>query len=215
MMLLITERTASFGRLAVRFHESGIFSFVCHFDNALFYCEEKDTGGVIIDCRYDLPRGEALCEILRDRYPDLPIAALVPENAIPNMPATRIVVDCEKETLYEELLDFCTHACGWNATRLSTYELLLDKDPLQTRYMGYPLQLSDRQHVILRCLFYRMPKPTSADDLLSLCYPDAPVRVENIRVQIARINQQAYEIDPRPLIVHIRNQGYRLRQGIV
>ena len=215
MLILITQRTASFRRLAVRLSVNGVFTYVCPFETARFYCDRKDTGGVIVDCVDSLPVGEALCEVLRDTYPDLPIAALVPPNSIPNMPATRMITDCEREVLFEELLHFCTHTCGWSTVSLSTHALTVGNDPDGTRYMGYRLCLSPRQHIILRCLFYRSPTLTPIDDLMSLCYPEGVQSVSNLAVQINRINERAKKIDPRPLIVSCRNRGYRLRDGIL
>ena len=215
MLILITQRTSSFRRLAVRLSVNGVFSYVSSFEAARFICEKKDTGGVVLDCTQSLPMGEKLCESLRNEYPDMPIAAIVPLGSIPNMPATRILTDCDKDTLLEELMDFCTRACGWSTERLSTYHLTVNDRPDDTRYMGYRLPLSVRQHIILRCLFYRAPKPTTVDDLMSLCFPEGVQSGSNLAVQIKRINDRAKRIDHRPLIVFCYGEGYRLRDGIL
>jgi len=81
--------------------------------------------------------------------------------------------------------------------------------------MRYRMPLSPKEHEILRCLFYRWPRATTAEDLLALCYPEGGKAKENVAVQIGRINQRAKSIHPRPLIVFQRNTGYRLRNGIV
>ena len=80
--------------------------------------------------------------------------------------------------------------------------------------MGYPLPLSQTEHRILRCLFYRSPHLTSAIDLMSLCYPLGEQSISNLAVQIRRINERASKIDPRPLIVNVYGKGYVLREDL-
>ena len=79
--------------------------------------------------------------------------------------------------------------------------------------MGYPLPLSPRESTILRCLLYRYPHLTPTDELMSLCFPDERINIENLFVHISVINQRAMKIDPRPLIVNTYGKGYRLRDG--
>ena len=117
--------------------------------------------------------------------------------------------------IFEHALDFCITDCNWRRKPLSTFALTVGDVPEATLYMGYRLPLSPKEHTILRCLFYRSPYETSADDLLSLCYPTEPVKRENLTVLIARINRKASLIDPNPLIVNRYGKGYRLRDGIL
>ena len=215
MLVLISERTVWFKDLAVRLNTHGIFLYICPYETAEFFCEKKDTGGVFLDCAPSLADGEAMCAKLHATYPDMPIAALIPQNSIPDLFATRLIRECNKEQIFEELLDFCIGSCGWSTETLSTYALTIGNDPAKTRYMGYPLPLTARQHVILRCLFYRSPDVTSTDDLMELCYPEGVQHINNLAVQIHNINLAAAKIDPRPLIVNVFNTGYRLRDGIV
>lgn len=196
-------------------NKRGIYFYVCPYETALFFCEEKDTGGVLLDCLTDLEQGERLCRQLRERYPDMPIAALIGKTDIPDMPATSLIRDCDTEVLFEEILEFCCVSCGWSIERLSTFSLTVTGDPQQTLYMGYPLLLSPCQHHILRCLFYRSPAFTTTDDLAFLCFPCEWVGTRNIAVQISAINRRAAKIDPRPLIVNRYKEGYRLRDGIL
>jgi hypothetical protein len=216
MIVIVTERTAWFQRLAVRFHANGIYFYLCHPENAEFYCREKDTGGVILDCIPTLEVGERLCRILHETYPEMPIAAIVPPKSIPNMPAIRIFREgVPTDALFSDMLDFTRTNCGMRTERLSTFSLLVVRDRLKTQYMGYLMPLSVQEHKILRFLFYRAPRPTSIDDIAQICYVDGKQRVENVSVMIARINRHAAEIDPRPLIVNEYGKGYRLRDGIL
>lgn len=218
MLLLVTERTAIFRDFAVRFHQHGIYAYICHYEIARFFCERKDIGGVILDCIPNIEQEEALCRCLRAEYPDMPIAALVPQNSLPDMPACRLIrtdTDFGSERLFSEMLDFCMLQCGWNAETLSTFALTVTSNPKETVYMGYRMPLSVKQHTILRCLFYRAPIPISTDDLMALCYPNGMESIKNLAIQIQRINECAARIDPRRLIVNTRGVGYRLRDGIL
>ena len=216
MLLIVSDRAEFFEEIAVRLHMRGIYAFQIPCCTADFYCKSRDTGGVILDCTEDLHAGEALCRKIRDTYPDMPIAAVILPTHIPNMPATRMIRSAEAlHPLFEEILDFCRTACGWNTEALSTYSLSVTQDRTQTQYMGYLMPLSEREHRILHFLFYRAPQVTTLDDLLSLCYPEGGVKAGNVVEMISRINRHAKRIDPRPLIINIRNKGYRLRDGIL
>ena len=216
MLVFITERTAWFQRFAVRFHAKGVFFYLCHPEVAEFYCREKDTGGVIVDCIPNFSAGERLARVLHEIYPDMPIAAIVPPLSVPDMPAIRIFRDVGKsDALFDEMLEFARVNCGMRTGQLSTFSLLVNHDRHQTRYMGYLLPLSVQEHKILRFLFYRSPRLTSIDDIADICYVDSAQRIENVSVMISRINRHAAEIDPRPLIVNEYGKGYRLRDGII
>lgn len=216
MIVIVTERTAWFQRLAVRFHANGVYFYLCHPETAEFYCREKDTGGVIMDCLPTLSVGEQLCQALHRSYPEMPIAAIVPTRSVPDVPAIRIFrADRTRDALFADMLDFARVNCGMCTERLSTFSLLVERDRLKTQYMGYLMPLSVQEHKILRFLFYRAPRPTSLDDIAQICYVDGKQRVENVSVMIARINRHAAEIDPRPLIVNEYGKGYRLRNGIL
>ena len=216
MLVLVTADKARRLSLVRALLEHGIFTYVVSPDTALTVCEQKDTGGVILDCVGALSIGEALCRRLRNDYPPLPIAAIVANRACPDMPVNSLFrAGWTEEELTACVLDFCHRVCGWQQEPLSTFSLTLGNAPEETVYMGYRMPLSPREHEILRCLLYRSPEYTAADDLLTLCYPEGDQAQSNLTVQIRNINRRAQSIDPRRLIVNRRGLGYRLRHGIV
>ena len=60
MLILITDRRDLGKELASILMDQGIFTFECPLETGAFFCEEKDTGGVLLDCVTDLKQGEAL-----------------------------------------------------------------------------------------------------------------------------------------------------------
>lgn len=215
MLILITDRR-DFGKdLASILTQRGVFTFECPLETGAFYCDQKDTGGVLLDCTADLKEGERLCRHLRKTYPQMPILALVARESIPEIEADMILRDSPLPTLLPDILDFCTRLCGWSEEPLSSYFLTVGERPEEVFYMGYPLRLSPKAFTILRCLFYRHPTLTSTEDLMSLCYPDGRETVGNLAVQIHHINKCAAKIDPRPLVVNEYGKGYKLRDGIL
>ncbi len=215
MLILVTDDARSRAEIRPKLAKHGIYTYVCPFETGEFYCDKKDTGGVLLDCIANLPRAEVLCAALRKRYPDMPICAIVSPISLPNLQVHRLIR--EDGDIFEDVLDFCIRNCGWRTERLTTNTLTLEDDPAKTVYMGYKLPLTAREHTILRCLFYRSPRVTSAGDLLSLCFSDAGtgLSVANLPTHIANINRRARELDPRPLIVNVYGKGYRLRDGVV
>ena len=216
MLLFVTDRKTVHASLIDALIGHGIFLHVATSDTAEHVCEARDTGGVLLDCVGSLRTGEQLCARLREKYPSMPIAAWVAERAIPNMPVNYLLRDSDEASVLADVLEFCFCVCGFQETPLSTHTLEIGCDPASTHYMGYTLALSPREHRILRCLLYRYPRPTSPDELLSLCYPEGVQVSANLSVQISRINAAAAAIDPRPLVVFLpREGGYRLRDGIL
>ena len=214
MLILITDRRDLGKSLSSELMDQGIFTFECPLETGAFFCEEKDTGGVLLDCVTDLKKGEALCRQLRRTYPELPILALTEPEAIPDLEADTLLRDASIEALLPHVLDFC-RCCGWSNEPLSSYFLTVGETPDKVFYMGYPLLLPPKAFRILQCLFYRYPALTSTEDLLTLCYPDGRKTAGNLAVQIHCINQCAAKIDPRPLVVNRYGKGYRLRRGIL
>ena len=214
MLILITEQTQWGKELAAALMSRGIYSFFCSHKDGQALCEEKDTGGVLIDCTTDQKTAERLCRALRRTYPELPIAVLAGERDRLDLPADRIIRLGSPESLLEDLLDFCYRSCGWEKRPLQTYYLALGNGPEETYYMGYPLRLSPQAWQILRCLFYRAPLITSTADLLALCFPEGG-STGNLTVQIHQINKEAKRVYPRPLIVNHYGRGYQLRDGIL
>ncbi len=214
MLLLISDRTEMRHALVRRLSSIGIFSFDAPLETGAFYCDKKDTGGVLLDCVEHAKRAKALCMTLRETYPELPIAVIVSKDDCPDLPVDRILRDTDAELLSADVADFYQRICQWQADCLSSFALTVGRTPEETLYMGYPLPLSQTEHTILRCLLYRFPHLTSSDDLMSLCYPLGGQSLSNLAVQIRRINERAAKIDPRPLIVNVYSKGYRLREDL-
>ena len=214
MLLLISDRTEVRHALVREISSMGIFSFDAPLETGAFYCDKKDTGGVLLDCVEHTERATALCMTLRKAYPELPIAVIVSLEDCPELLADRILRDADVELLSADVADFYQKTCQWQADSLSSFSLTVGRNPEETLYMGYPLPLSQTEHRILRCLFYRSPHLTSAIDLMSLCYPLGEQSISNLAVQIRRINERAAKIDPRPLIVNVYGKGYVLRDDL-
>ncbi len=213
MLLLITDRRHAARAWGTVLLSHGIYHLRASLENAAYLAEQKDIGGVILDCVTDPKRAAALARLLHARYPDLPVCAIRSPREILDIPADRLL--CEADTdLPFGLLEFCRTA-GWAPLPMEVFDLYVEEEPSKTRYMGYSFPLSSREHTLLCCLFYRSPTPTSSDNLMSLCYPGERKSISNLAVTVRRINQRAQAIDPRPLIVNQYAKGYCLREGIV
>ena len=214
MLLFVSDRRG-FSRIVSEYlHENGVILFRCYIEAAEFFCEQKDISSVIIDCEPHMRRAQQLCAKLQELYPEMPIATIAAKTSRPSLCIDHIFRDDNMQLLYENLMTFCRD-CGWNQQTFSSYYLTVGFSSTDIRYMGYPLHLSHREHQILRCLFYRSPKYTTSQDLMSLCYPRGTETMSNLCVMIHRINKSAAKIDPRPLIVNAHALGYRLRDGIL
>lgn len=216
MFLLISEDLSSSAELTERLSARGIYLFRAPAETARFLCDAKDVGGVLIDGRNEgLNDAEWLCRDLRKEYPEIPVAVIVSRAAHPDLPADGILREAEDGTIpWETFMDFC-RVCGWRRPSIRSYYLTLGDDPASAAYMGYPLCLSEREYEVLRCLFYRAPLVTTADDLMSLCYPCGRQSIANLSVVIGKINRRAAAIDGRKLIENCYGKGYRLRDGIL
>lgn len=214
MLVFITDRR-DFGRtVSAILRKKGIFLIQCPLEVALFTCERYDTGGVILDAVKDLSLAERVCDQLRQTYPPMPIAVIASAEQCPSLPADRILRDIgDTSRLADDAEHFYCVDCGWNVPVFSFYYLSMGVDPDSTVYMGYPLHLSPTEHMLLRCLFYRYPRLTSVDELLTLCF-DRAQNAANLSVHISNINRRAAQLDPRPLIVNAYGKGYRLRDGL-
>lgn len=192
----------------------GVFTYVTPLETALFYCREKDIGGVLLDIRHAQKDGEVLCRALRREYPPLPILVLAHPRQVINAPADGILRNTDEQSLAEPLLDFCYTVCGFPKKPMTTFYLLVGNDPQSVLYMGYPMPLPNRAYQILRCLLYRAPGNVPVQDLLELCYVEGG-SATNVAVQIHTINAEAKQIDPRPLVIYEYKKGYRIRDGIL
>ncbi len=215
MLLLISDRTELRRTLSLSLAERGIFFFDIPLEVASFYCRQKDTGGVILDCVPNEKAAAALFASLKAEYPELPIAILLAEGQIAAFPADAILRGADAEVLLCGAVTFYKGLCHGDDLRFSTYLLTVSEDPAGTLYFGYPLLLSPTEHRILRCLFYRAPRITSADDLMTLCYHSGSQGIANLSTQIRRINGKAAKIHPRPLICNRYGKGYLLSPEIL
>ena len=214
MLVLITDRRDLGRTLSANLRKKGIFLIQCPNEVALFTCERYDTGGVLLDAVPDLLSAERLGTQLRQSYPEIPISVIAAKDQIPALPADRILRDDPDISLLADAAEqFYRVDCGWTLPVLSFYRLSMGVDVGSAVYMGYPLHLSPTEHMLLRCLLYRYPKITSADELLTLCFDNAQ-GVANLSVHISSINRRAAQLDPRPLIVNAYGKGYRLRDGL-
>ena len=212
MLLFITERPLIAQALTQYLFDNGIFFYRATPETALFHYEKHDIGGVFLDGTSNLETIGELCRQLRKLAPNMPIAVLVSKNAIPELPADMILRDGNLDVIRDDALEFC-RTCGWKGQTLRSYAITVEPSK-KIYYMGYPLNLSPRENTILRCLFYRYPRLTTTDELMSLCFPDELLSIDNLFVHISAINQRAAKIDPRPLIVNRYGKGYRLRDGL-
>lgn len=215
MLLLISDRKELRAALVAELTHRGLFVLDAPMENAAFVCEKKDTGGVLLDCVGRHGPGGRLFTLFRASYPQMPIALLAEWEHRVDLAADCILRDREPSALAEDIEDFYRRICGWQGECFSSHALRLVEDPKKTLYLGYPLPLSRGEHRILRCLFYRSPRFTSAEDLLELCCGGGTRSIGNVVLLIQRINRAASHMDPRPLIVNRYGVGYRLRDGIL
>ena len=213
MLLLISDRGSLRTALARALTERGLFVLECTAESAVYVTRKKDVGGVLLDAVPDPAGAARLFRALRAEERELPIAYLAPCARTVDVEADAILRETDGP-LVDAVEDFYVHACGWRAPVLSSHALYVDATPEGTRYMGYAFPLSPLEHRILRCLFYRYPRLTSAEDLLELCCAGGTRSIRNVAVHIGRINRAAARIDARPLIVNTYRVGYRLRDGI-
>ena len=216
MFLLISDQKPLFLQVACRLSEHGLFLFYSPFETAAFLCEQKDVGGVVIDCAEQSERGACLCRELRASYPEMPIAVIA--NGSPSALDADWIIRCQPtpEALAERLMPFFEEACGWSQQNLSTYYLTVDCKGTHATYMGYPLPLTPRQHRILYCLFYHATKPISPDDLLAITNPMRSCSLATLNRHIRRINRNAAEIAPHaPPLLQYSHMGYQLSAAVL
>ncbi|MBR2926705.1 MAG: winged helix-turn-helix domain-containing protein [Clostridia bacterium] len=214
MLLLVSDRTELRRAISEVLAEIGIFFFDIPLEVAEFYCDTRDTGGVILDCAPHSARAGALFAALKEKYPALPIAIILPQNGIAELLADKVLRGEDILSLKEGASAFYRAICQGDFTVFSTHALTVTDDPTATRYLGYPLPLSKTEHRILRCLIYRAPLVTSKDDLMTLAYHSGGQSILNLSVLIRRINQKASAISHEPLILNRYGKGYVLNKRI-
>ena len=210
MLLLVTDRKEFGKELVDALLSKGVYLFRSSFETGAFYCREKDTGGMILDGIPDLQKAEHLCKSLKKEYPELPVAFLLTKKAQPNADVDMLIRESDPERLLESLLEFAVTICGFRTNALSVYYLLVGETKEEVYYKGYPLALSQKEYELLRILFYRVPKWTSADDLMDLCYPTGRHKLSALFALVSRINKKVKEYGEAPLILCQRKLGYRL-----
>lgn len=215
MLLLVSDRRELRRALTAALTQRGIFLMDAPIESAAHVSHEKDTGGILLDTRPEPKRASGLFVLLRERYPEMPIALLAAPTEQISLPADAILRQEAIESLAEESEEFYRLHCGWSCEVLSSHALSVGLSTGECRYLGYPLSLTPVERRILACLFYRAPRETSGEDLLELCCASSAHTVRNVAVHISRINRAASHIDPRPLIVNRYGVGYRLREGIL
>ncbi len=213
MLLIITNREGWASHLSPRLLENNVYHLCVPFSFGTFVCEREDTGAVILDGVPSLSRAEHVCQDLKRRYPDMPVAIVAAPEAVVNAHADAVLRDGNLDTVCENILSLC-QANGWSFAPLSTFYLRLTP-PDRAEYMGLPLSLSPAEFRILHCIFYHSPRPTSTELLVALSANEGAKNEASLAVLIHRINQKAAEVDPRPLIVNEYGKGYRLRDGIL
>ena len=214
MLALLTASSLHQEILSPTLLRNGIFHYVSTLDQGLFLCEEKEVSGVILDGVNDLSAATTLCAALRKSYAEMPIAVVLDAQAVPDMQADRLI-RTRDELPVDEVLDFCRDVMRCERMVLSTRQLYITANADDTRYLGYPLRLSESEHRLLLCLTYLAPRVVSADDLRHLCDPLGQHSAKSLAVRISAINQKAKEIHPRMLICNTFRRGYSLNNEVM
>ncbi len=200
--------------MAEQLLKSGVCTRWAKLEAGVCLCERLDTCGVAIDGRRALASAESVIAELQERYPELPIALILPPAITVDIRAARLIRAKAGEEVAEELLTFCRELCNWRPI-LSTHALTVGPRAEDCRYLGYPLPTAPRERYILRFLFFRAPKTVSEEELLSVCFPENTQRAANLSVQIARLNRKATEAAGMPIVESVYGRGYRLCGGIL
>ena len=211
MFLLISENRDAALQVCSILSSRGFFVCCSPFETALFLCEEKDMGGVAVDCTAFPERAKRLCSALRRLHPGMPIAALIRERSDPTPHADLILqATLSSSDTTDALGEFFTKVCQYRPMPLSTHYLRVDPNERTVQYMGYPIRLSPREHRILYCLLYRAPQAVRAEELCAFC--GGGLTTEAIRVYVHRINRHASKIAPDapPVVVSCRDQKFSL-----
>ena len=214
MLAFLTDSEKQRCLLSPALLSGGIFHYIEGLANGSKLCDEKEIGGVILDAVEDPDAASGLCAELRARYPEMPIALLLDAETIPNATADRIIRS-KDECLLREVMEFCHAVMGRERQILSTRQLYITEAPDDTRYLGYPLLLSEAEHRLLLCLTYLAPRVASPDELHRLCDPQRLHSAKSLAVRIASFNRKAKEIHPRVLIRNVFKRGYFLNTDVL
>ena len=214
MLLILTDDSSLGIELCEHLLSRGLFSYRAELDCGRSLCERLDTSGVLLDGRSRPAVAESLCRELLSLYPELPILFLCTETTVTNCLSARLVRcgSTSSDEIARLVLSFAEQE-GWKP-RLSTYALTLTSTPKETRFLGYPLPLTPREHAILGFLFYSAPKTLPQHLLLSVCFPRGCERAENLGVHVSAINKRAERLAGIPLIECCYGVGYRLHPRV-
>ncbi len=215
MYLLLSDDTQFGIRVCENLLARGLFSYRAELDCGRALCESLDTSGIFLDGRQRPAFAELLCRELLALYPELPILFLCAEHTVTDCRSASLLPadSLDGETLTNRLLSFARERCGWSA-KLSTYALTLSDDPQQTRFLGYRLHLTPREHAILGFLFYCAPKTLPPHLILSVCFPRGTEKAENLGVHISAINRKSLSLTGIPLIENRYGEGYRIHARV-
>lgn len=216
MLILLSDREALGARLTRLLFDEGIFLCRRPLPEGLEKVEARDTGEVILDFAPDPSAAGRIFEKLKERYPALPIAGMGEEKILSDLPLDALLWGDSPEAILPHALRFARDVGGFYNGTLSAGGLSVPRRPSEdVEYLGRPIPLPPREHVLLRALFYRAPLPVPGEELLELCYPEGGQTVGNIGSLVRRVNERFCRFDPRPLIVNRYRIGYSLREGIV
>lgn len=95
--------------------------------------------------------------------------------------------------------------------QIKVRDLILDLERRQVSREGVKLELFPKEYALLEFLIMHPNQIFSADQLLNRIWPtDSESSVETVRVTMMRVRQRLGEPGGKPLIVTLRNIGYRL-----
>ena len=213
MLIFLTDRRQQGLELTRTLAASGLEVLAECMEAAEYLCREHTMSAMLIDGTAEPHHANALCAKMRSEYPELPIALILENGAVADSDTDCVIRYETVPQVADEVLHFCrTH--GWNP-QLSTFTLLVNDHPNDTRLLGYRMPLSPREHQILRLIYLRAPETVSRNELLAVCFPEGSQKAENLTVHVAHINSKARLISGLPLIESVYGKGYRLRRGIV
>lgn len=215
MLLLLSEPCKLQEILSEILFEEGIQAFIATPDAGEALTVLHDVGGVILNGTADPIAADALCLRLLTRYPDLPVALLLPQGASVESPAARLLrLPIPVRILREELLAFCLDSCGCKPSP-STHALTLFPNG-SVRYLGYSVSLPPHEASALRLLLFRSPLAVRHAELLSVCFPRSAQGLADLSDLISSLNRRFTAVFPEArLIESVHGFGYRLRDGIV
>jgi DNA-binding response OmpR family regulator len=94
---------------------------------------------------------------------------------------------------------------------LQIRDIILDSEKHEVRQNGELIEFFPKEYALLEFLMSHPNQIFSADALLQrICSTDSESSVDTVRVTLMRIRQKLRSGEGRPLIVTLRNIGYRL-----